>query len=228
MSTMVIENADAVTHCTRCKTSLENFRGHRIDCFEKQGEKYVVIEVICPVCRQDEDMQSFIKGGVITTNLMIEASLAKLHLVEFNGDSLNRLVPWVRSSYERYREIWLRISTTTDKVHDKIREFEGQLWLPKLQQYWNKSKSRGHSGDNEFCHAMMWGSAGRVLITIQPPKVKQKKHFETLTAIFGDSADYCRGGIQGMNGTEEQLLALADNLINHFPELKTDDKVCYV
>ena len=225
MSTAVEQEA---IHCSRCKTSFEEFRGQRIDIFKKEGKEFVVEESICPVCRMDEDIQDYIKNGVICMSLMMEASMAKLHLVEFNGDSLNRLVYWVRSSYERYRSIWLRIAATTDKIHDKEREFESKLWLPKLKQYWNDSSNRGHSGNNKFCHVMMWGSAGRVLFTIRPPKSKQKTQREDLTFIFDDSSDVCRGGIQGINGTEEQLLVLANAAIEHCPELKNDDKVSYV
>lgn len=231
-----MEEMDARTNCDICRLSFTQFNGCRIGCFRTENGKAVLKECICPACDESMRLSAYHRTKYIDTKLMMAASMASVYLIE--GYDMDRLRPDVRASYTINKDAWLEIGAATNEVHDVVRQFEEKHWLDGGVKNWYRGVSgRGWSGWNKHCRVMLWGCAGRVLLTIRPFK-KQQDDIE-LTMIFSDESDEsiaksiadkwrqdrCCGGIQSVAGTKEQLLELAHAVVDHFPKLRPNKKV---
>ncbi len=88
----------------------------------------------------------------------------------------------------------------------------GQKIVPgdgAVKTYWDSQIKRGHSavcsayGPRSF-EAKLWGSAGRVLITLS------RKSGEQVTVIFDESSEFPRGGIQSVYGKRNDVISLLE------------------
>lgn len=181
------------------------------------GDDDKVEEVICDICYRSEPMDEYRKDGIITTKIMMEGSLAKFYLEE--GD-LSRLRPETSEYYCQNKAPLLKVANDVEEIMKLVDKFNEKHWIPYLRQYWKDSSARGHICNSKNNTVMMWGCAGRVLITAEQPGA-------SITMIFSDydpgKADvivkhYCpdqpRGGIQGITATKEKAMAILEELIN--------------
>ena len=194
---------------------------------ESYDEKWEVKETICWLCSQLDRMANYLLDEEISSKLMTDAVLCRIHVEENEWKSLHRLRSDVQTFYTAFSKQLVQIARDVDDIHAKGREFEVKHWLPTLRQYYNKSDGRGHCGEGDGWKALMWGSAGRVLLTLSDVKPKGIGKFggAWITLIFDDSADYARGGIQGLCATKGEALALLQVAIDNLPEMKADKEV---
>lgn len=164
-------------------------------------------------------MEHYLKTGVITNKLMMEASSCKFYALEARN-GFNDLRKEYREHYQANKDTLIQIANDVEEIGAKEREFEEKHWLNKLQNYYRKSDGRGHSSETEHYKALLWGCAGRVLLTIDD------KHSDaTITLIFDETSKEARGGIQNICATKDQAMKLLQAAIDNFPAMKTDDKV---
>ena len=93
-------------------------------------------------------------------------------------------------------------SQTASRWHDETYKMPcGPQALKKVYETGDKNR---YSASDETYTAMIWGSAGRVMMTINP----LKKDWPFFSWVFDESADHPRGGMQGCGGTKEQIMKL--------------------
>ena len=215
--------------CNRCKMILADSMS-TITCYKESlqvgSSNMEVKETICWLCAQGEKMYQYTQTGEISSSLMSDAVMCRIHVEEYKDDfqGIRRDVAY---HYRNYAKELVQIAHDCDEIHAKGREFEEKHWLPKLRKYWNDSTERGHGATTEDWKILMSGAAGRVLITLQDTKPQGQGKFggAWITLIFDDSADYARGGIQGMCATKEEALGLIQAAIDNLPEIKADSEV---
>lgn len=207
-------------YCERCRSKLDE--SCSVVTIYK-GQDFKDREYICYRCSQIEAVEEYRRNGEISTSLMIDASMCAYHVKE--GRMFEGLRTEVKHHYELHYHTLCKIAEEVEEIHAKGREFEEKHWLPRIRKYWNDSSARGHSFVTEDWKALMWGSAGRVLITIQDTKLKGKYGGAYVSLIFDDSADYARGGIQGICATREEGLGLVQAAIDGLGDFKEDNEV---
>lgn len=217
-------NMDAETHCTRCKTPFENFSGHRIGVNIQKGG---CAEVICPACDEDEGIWEYKKTGEMTSRLVVQAVLAKCAFGYKDG--LSNLRRTTAAFYEQQKETLLEIAAKNDQITERAREWELKHWFGGLQKMYKDSPARGHSGHNRVCKVLLWGCAGRVMVTISDRYNKDNKKSKFggawISLIFDEDSPTARGGVQGYCATLEEALGLLDASSKDLPALKPDKKV---
>ncbi len=183
---------DKKAKCGQCKNPI------------KEGDIFTIIyaddgsgkieHLLCDNCEVDDMIQEYRNTGIVSSKLSMEAAMAEVHLVEFKGDSLHRLRADARHFLLKYKKDLLELVEGNKKIGDAIQKFEEKHWLPYIKKYWNDATMRGHEAKIGDMKAMMWGSAGRVLITLEKGKYD-------LTMIFSDYEGQTtpNGGQQGIH-----------------------------
>jgi hypothetical protein len=159
---------------------------------------------------QSEALEEYKNTGMLTNKVMMEATLAKCYA----EGSMDRLRAEVREYHTRNKKVLLEISDKLDKIHGLVHDFEKKHWNTYLKKYWNDSKDRGHIVEVGDLEVLMWGSAGRVLLTLQKGK-------DNFTMIFSDYVpdgtehwrSECTGGMQGIDCTAEVAAAMLNKVI---------------
>jgi hypothetical protein len=159
-------------------------------------------------------MDDYKKSGIITTKVMMEGSMAKHY---FEETDLSRLRPESREFYMQNKGPLLKVANDVEEIHKLVAEFENKHWLPYIKKYWNDTDKRGHIADSSNCTIMMWGCAGRVLITAEQPGSSITMIFSDYVASEEDVKNYGnltqRGGIQGINAKKEDAILIMNELI---------------
>jgi hypothetical protein len=182
------------------------------DFYLEEGIKY-----ICWTCDKVKRIIDYAKTKKITTDLMIQASFAKIYLAGEKTLNLafsplvSTLRPEVAKFMHAFDEYLLQIAEDCEEIHQEERRFEHLIWFPKLQDYYQKSKFRGHSGKGVF----LWGNAGGVLLTIREEDI-------FVTLVFDETSLEARGNVHGIFATKDEALTLIRTAIDSFPEMKPD------
>jgi hypothetical protein len=128
--------------------------------------------------------------------------------------------------------VWFgRPDLATKEMVESSREF-AQSWRPgaefglemadtALKVYYHASDERGHRSDVDGLTCLLWGCAGRVLITIKDYLIPDVD----LTLILDESSEYPRGGIQSLSGTKDQCLELLEKFRTVKHQFKPDSEV---
>jgi len=206
--------------CARCTRLLDG--GYTTIYNEKMD---AIKEIICTICNTVEYMDDYKKDGIITTKIMMEASMAKYY---FEETDLSRLRPECREFFMQNKVPLLQIANDVVEIHKLVDEFEDKHWLPYIKKYWNDTNERGHIADSRNCTIMMWGCAGRVLITAEQPGSSITMIFSDYVATEEDIKKYGdmfkqRGGIQGITAKKEDAIFIMKEL-NKMKKIKFHPK----
>lgn len=211
-------------NCSRCNRLLSE-DGFTSTVYDKDHKP---VEWLCWTCSHNDQMRHYRETKEITTNIMMKASSCEFYATE-TKDGFNGLRQICREHYERNLADLLQIAKDVKEIADKGTEFELKHWLPTLQRYYKNSPARGHSAINEEqgYKALLWGSAGRVLLTLQDARPQGEGKFggAVVTLIFDEDADFARGGIQGLCATKDEAMGLLQAVIDTLPEMKSDKEV---
>lgn len=94
----------------------------------------------------------------------------------------------------------------------KPMDFGLTLGPKAVKTYYTKAKGAGHEFVTPDFKALMLGTAGRLLITLQDTRSEGDKEAKfngaNITLIFDEDSDHPRGGIQSLVGTKDECLAL--------------------
>jgi len=103
------------------------------------------------------------------------------------------------------------VHESMERVQHAMKEWERKHWLTatggNYQGYYRASTRMSHVGKTEKLDLLMWGTAGRVLVTLEGAKSTNLAD-ACVTLIFDETATEARGGVQGIDATEEQALQL--------------------
>jgi hypothetical protein len=181
--------------------------------------------VICFACDREERIQDYIRTGELGSQLVMEAVLADDRI----GDPSNRRLAGLRQDvvmfYYRHEETLREIASKNRQIVQKARELGARL--AELDRYYQASDKRGHSGETDTYKALLWGSAGRVLLTLQDRERPGKFGGAWVTLIFAEG-DPAKNGVHGYCGTFEEVMDLLSEATENFPEMKPNSDVSFV
>lgn len=200
---------DKKAKCGQCKNPI------------KEGDIFTIIyaddgsgkieQLLCDNCEVDDEIQEYRNTGIVTSKLSMEAALADCRFNDpYSRDpDLSTLRDDARRYYLKYKKDLLEIAEGSKKIGDAIQKFEVKHWLPYIKKYWNDASMRGHEAKIGDMKVMMWGSAGRVLITLQKGK-------HDVTMIFSDYEKQTtpNGGQQGIDAPVSVALDMIETATN--------------
>lgn len=147
--------------CGQCKKKIAE--GDIFTIIYEDDNSGNIKHLLCDGCEVDDRIQGYRDTGEVTSHLSLEAAMASYHYTE--GHDMSCIREDVQHFYKKYKKDLLEIAAGTDRIHDVIRAFEEKHWLPYLKKYWNDTDQRGHEAKVGDIKLMLWGCAGRVLIT---------------------------------------------------------------
>lgn len=183
-----------------------------------------VTKIVCTPCVKNEMIDDYNKTKYISTKLMMEASIAKYYIEEADW---TRLREESAVFFIKNKKVLMEVANAVEDAKKLIHEFEDKHWIPYIRKYWKDTTSRGHITEIGDIKVMMWGCAGRVMITAENKE-------GSVTMIFSDevqSADSIewgrtRGGIQGFSTTADNALQMLKSLVQSDKiEFRVDDEV---
>ena len=191
-------------NCKHCNKDLTN------ESYTEFYKKNKVDYRMCEPCMQNLRVKEYHDGGgEISTKLWMDATLMDCH----HGD-YGRLRPDVAEFYGKNETVLRKVFDDMEEVKTHMKAFETKHWLPWIQKYYNESDDRGHKCSLKECDVLLWGCAGRVLITVKDkyPKGNPKSKFggAWISMIFDETSKEARGGIQGLCATKEEAIALLE------------------
>ncbi len=224
-------------NCDRCKRECERASVERWKA--EDGKEPVLIQTLCTACSRDDDMAKYRATGVLCNN-MISAAIFYMQDVRYRtGGPDGGWVEWMRGPdraeqrggiIRRMRECrnladdYRKIAGEYETVQAAVKSFERNVWFAWLKTYWNDATSRGHKSTIAGLDVLLWGCAGRAVMTLQDPVTK-----DSVTVITDDSSDAACMGIQGIATTAANASCLLYLACSNSSELrknfKTDDNV---
>lgn len=189
--------------CGTCKTAIKD--GDIFEIIYADDNSGKIKQLICDNCEVDDRIQAYRDTKIVDTKLSSEAWMAQYYL-EKDG-TLSQIREDSRRFFLKYKKDLLEIAEGTDKIKTLINEFEAKHWLPYLKKYWNDTNERGHEAKVGKIKVLMWGCAGRVLITAERNK-------QSITMIFTDEKSQItpNGGQQGIEATVENATSMLEEL----------------
>lgn len=192
--------------CGECKYKIKEDDLYTI-IYEDDGSG-TIKHLQCDNCEVDDRIKAYRETGEICTSLSTEAAMAKYHLTE--GDpKMAHLREEARHFFLKYKKDLLEIAQGSDQIHEMIHAFEAKHWLGYVKEYWNTTDLRGHEAKVGKIKLMMWGCAGRVLMTVQEGD-------DNFTMIFTDEKSQVKpnGGQQGIYCTQKKAKELLTQITN--------------
>jgi hypothetical protein len=190
--------------CSKCGTRLD--KGYSFSQNKDGNETRICIE-----CNDREMLDAWKATGELSTGLVTHCLIQKVRL-------------------ESCPEKW--DDTPFRKICDQVEEIQGALdrwgknhWKDVREKYVG-SKSRGHSGRRGGLKALVWGCAGRLMVTLEDTKpVGKGKYNGAYVSIIGCDEGNSSVGLQGIAATKEEALVLLRDATENWPEIKPDQKV---
>lgn len=189
--------------CGECKSPINE--GDIFTIIYEDDDSENIKHLLCDNCEVDDEIQHYRETGDVSSYLSLKASMAKCH----EGHDVSRLRADCRHFFIKYKNDLMEIAAGSEKIEEVIHAFENKHWLPYLKKYWNDTDQRGHEAKVGQIKVMMWGSAGRVLITIERDKTD-------ITMIFTDEESQvtANGGQQGIHGPQKVVQEILQELVN--------------
>lgn len=222
-------NPDSVTNCMRCDESLE--RGYSTR-FSKNECK----EVICFKCDGQENLDDYMKDGIIRTHFMMDCMLSCFDIMRpifgrgyQDPNDESQVLETLGHDIPDTDKIKLRVQLASIRIQNKIKEFDAKVWFKGLQDQIHATECRGVSAKlgkkhDNFC-VLTWTCAGRTMITFEDDHAM-------VTAVADEDSKESRTGLHGICATGEQAIALIEKAITLFEngtlKFKDDEKVSMI
>lgn len=212
-----MSNDTEPTICQRCHASLEDgYSTH----YNPDGS---IKEYTCLICSRQQTLDEYAQTGELRSSLVSNATVARMYITgECQPD---RLRSSVLALWQRNGAALLAIAAASDDISYAARKFERLRWLGGLQQLYRGSEARGWSGSAGDFKALMWGSAGRVLIQLEDVDRRGKYGGARVTLIFDEESPTPRGGVQGLAATRDEALSLIAAATERMPTMLPDKEV---
>lgn len=203
-----------VKNCQRCNRNIEG--GYICQRYDDKGN---IVETFCHICSKVEVVEEYRKSKTIHTSLLTEATIAKGYFTE--RWDMSRMREEYREFYYQNRKLLLEVAESGEKMSKLVDRFDNEAWNKWLKKYWNDVDYRGHEAKVGKLSVLMWGCAGRVMIT-----VGSKEPYQSFTMIFSDynvTEDDIKkygemmkqkGGIQGITATEAEALDMLTQVLD--------------
>jgi len=124
---------------------------------------------------------------------------------------------WERWESHPWKPIWEDMQT----LNALCAEFEAKVWSVWLQRYYQEAEKRGHSCTLDNLSMLVWGCAGRVMVTLQPHTQEEEGVECYLTFIVAErGSGSATMGVRGVYGTLEQARGLVTPFLERSEEAK--------
>lgn len=158
----------------------------------------VLVTVTCLDCDLRRRVGEYREDRRITTSLlqsayMFASNLETLNASWMQGDDRREQREALRSKLAKMAdvEVVLReVHASGEEIQQRVRDFDRAVWREWMQKYYKRSVHRGHNSQVGGVTLLIWGSAGRVMATIE------SSNGATLTVLFDDE-DWFRYGVSG-------------------------------
>jgi len=137
----------------------------------------------------------------------------------FVNDEKSLLEPWMQDEWRaeqradmrkriakeaEYAADYREVAAAEEEIHSAIKIMAREVWSKWLQSYYRKSTGRGHTATVNSIEMLVWGCAGRVVMTVNG------KQGEDLSVIFDETSEEPRAGRQGIHATKDQAIKLLE------------------
>lgn len=176
----------------------------------------------CYRCEMFRMMEQYYRSKEITSTLLLKAASAELR---FTGE-----IPYSASNQE-YRDFLTCYETELKEIVASLADIKAAVssfcnkHLGHIRSYYASSQKRGHQAIADGFEALLWGSAGRVLLTFQDRERHGRYNGAVLTLIFAEDSTSNEAGIQSICATKEEALALLRDATEAMPEFQSNDNV---
>lgn len=207
--------------CQTCSKELNDNIPHWTTRHKDNSETYT-----CEFCFKDEKIKQYLENGELGSQILMDATSCAFYVLEAKN-GLDGLRQEYQTYYNKHMPTLLKINRDYKKIEEAGRELELAWWFPTLQEYYNSHGERGHSAQGDEYKALLWGCAGRVMLTLQDndPNGKGKYNGAWVTLIFDEDSPEPRGGIQGLAATKDEALGLIKAAMKEQPKMEPDKDV---
>jgi len=183
---------------------------------QDKGKEPVLVKTQCPACDLCDRMAQYRKTKRLCNRITLPAAL-------FVGDERILTEPWMQSEDRasqrqdirarldgkaKYAADFREIASATDEIQEAVQTLGIFVWGDWLQDYYSASEHRGHKARIGDVEVLVWGCAGRVMMTINRGEA-------SVTAIFNETSETPRGGLHGLDATKEQALSMLADVTTH-------------
>lgn len=180
----------------------------------------------CGGCVREGRVNEYLNKGTIATRLWLDATSCEFH----RDTGFSRLRDEVREFYTKHWRTLRNVAREMALIERFALRFEIKHWFGSIQAYYRGTDKRGHSAvlqDNKLS-LLLWGCAGRVLLTLQGAKVQGEEEVQgqgerepnyggaSITLIFDETSATPRGGIQSICATAGEASDLLLDAIDSF------------
>jgi len=203
--------ASRLKHCDTCHKPTNGACVQRFSFSKKQQDSHL-IKVECLNCDQQSRMTAYRKTKRLDNQIMLAAAF-------FVNDEKSLLEPWMQDEWRaeqradmrkriakqaEYAADYREVAAAEEEIHRAIKIMAREVWSKWLQSYYRKSTGRGHAANVNGIEVLVWGCAGRVVMTING------KQGEDLSVIFDETSEEPRAGRQGIHATKDQAIKLLE------------------
>ena len=158
------------------------------------------------------------KTGLMTTNVRTAAAIYMGDVGYQTGGADGGWIEWMRGPERAEQRVrislrirarahhaadYRKIHAAGEDIYTAVKVFEQSVWFHWLKGYWNKTQARGHKASIDGLTLLVWGCAGRVMMTLRDPATKAS--VTVITDAF--SNEPCMTA-QGIEATREDALRL--------------------
>jgi len=192
----------------RCDTCHKPTNGACVQHFRSQ----CLVKVECLNCDRQSRMATYRKTKRLDNPIMLAAAF-------FVNDEKSLLEPWMQDEWRaeqradmrkriakeaEYAADYREVAAAEEEIHSAIKIMAREVWSKWLQSYYRKSTGRGHTATVNSIEMLVWGCAGRVVMTVNG------KQGEDLSVIFDETSEEPRAGRQGIHATKDQAIKLLE------------------
>lgn len=203
--------------CNVCEKPIENGYVETINI-----QSGLVDRCLCPDCNLEERIQNYIKTGEISNYLWIEATL---YIYSSDKTSLRKEFQAFGAKYEHELTT---ICNDMNLVYLVMQKFEEKHWLSWIRQYYQKSASRSHISHGINFDVLMYGLAGRVIITLQDASKDRKFGGAWISLIFGENLMDGRVGIHSLCATKNEAIDLLKAALDDIQPFVVDNDISLI
>lgn len=180
----------------------------------------------CMICSYEQSLQHYRDSGELRSSLATHALLHHLWFTEQGQPTKNRSLEMI-AHYKRYWKALQSVHRDMEEIRVAARSMPQAI--ARLRAYYRSTDKRCHSGTRDGMRALLWGCAGRVLLTLQDEKSADDPQAKfggaNVTLIFSeDGLD--EPGVQSLAATRDEALALLATAREAMPNLAPDGGVC--
>lgn len=223
--------------CGRCGADFRGAYSHRGSFKDKE---WVSTETICLDCDKGERLAEYRHTRRLSMKTMLDASFWKNDYSYLHGWGNEPAPAWMQESdradqrariaerlrtEEKYEGLYREIIDAEEILRKGVKAWEQAVWFGGLQKYYRKSKDRGHAARAGDLKMLVWGCAGRVMVTLH-------RDDDSVTVLCDESSTEPRSGLHGIDATRDAGVAILFEAAAHAKQLlktlKSDNKVSMV